>query len=62
MDNYVHAQYVHFYIILSVPKVTNITTCMCSNVGSVCRLQYQCSGMYIQDVRGIYVQGHMSIM
>ena len=34
---------------------------VCSNMGSVCRLQ-KCSGTFMCSVVGIFVQGHMPVM
>ena len=39
-----------------------VFTCMCGNVGSTCRLYYECSQAYMCDVAGIHVQGHMLII
>ena len=42
--------------------VYGIFTCMCSTVGSTCRLHNLCSGTYVCNMAGIFVQGHIWII
>ena len=42
--------------------VYGIFTCMCSTVGSTCRLHNLCSGTYVCNMAGIFVQGHIPII
>ena len=35
---------------------------VCTNLGSICKLQQQCSGTYMYSVVGIFLQGNMPVM
>ena len=43
-------------------KLFYFFTNMYTNVGSICRLQEQCSGIYMYSVACIFIQWHMPIM
>ena len=51
----------YFVVILQMLQYIDLMV-LCSSVGSVCGLRWQCSGTYICSVAGIVVQENMQIM